>query len=492
MLIFLNLIDMRKYLILTLGFIISINLNGQNTGLQIGRVIIAGHVEPSDNSSKLISLSYSGAFNRCDFLTSIIDSIGNFKFEFEILHPIDVLVKYGNCYATLFVNPLDSLFLSPHSNKSLKGNSIQYEISGIHSRPSRDIQSYLSYKREIKNFNPQYQNKSVETFLKEIKSRIVFEDSILLAFQAKESPSKEFMNWAKENIIYSNANYLVGFNSYHLMNKTSYQGELYDTKLFPVSNDSSFVSSLYYMHLWSYSTYKYFQRDSIVVNLFSAGKLSATYERYLKSIIKHEPMSLSRDVMCYQILSDLFKESFNDFSFLSKDFDAYLNNKQLVAILKERKNEYDKQPDYQISLYDPITKTKKKVSGDFLTTLVARNKGKVIFLDFWATWCAPCRVEAPYSFELQKKYQNKPIVFVNICLSSSLDEWEKTISNQQLSEQNYYFTKDQSEIFARKNNLNGYPTYMIIDKVGHFVDRNAPRPSSGNQLNSILNELIEQ
>ena len=130
--------------------------------------------------------------------------------------------------------------------------------------------------------------------------------------------------------------------------------------------------------------------------------------------------------------------------------------------------------------------------GDFWKILKEKYKGKVIYIDIWATWCGPCRGEIPYAIELHEYFKGKHIAFANLCLSSNKNEWKKIVKNNNIKGDNYYFNKAQSQLLRNKLQFKGYPTYLILDKKGNLVDKDAPRPSSGERIKKILNKWNEK
>lgn len=197
-------------------------------------------------------------------------------------------------------------------------------------------------------------------------------------------------------------------------------------------------------------------------------------------------------MICYRILSELLDKSYNDYLSISDEINTYLSNKDLIALINKRKEQYKSEDSYHISRFYPDTKEENKIIGGIIKDLAEKHKDKVMYLDIWATWCGPCKTEIPFSIELQEYYAKEQIVFVNFCLSSDKDEWERTIKNSHIRGENYYFNKAQSELLRSKLNFSGYPTYMIIDKSGNVVDDNAPRPSSDEIIKKKINRLIAE
>ncbi len=108
------------------------------------------------------------------------------------------------------------------------------------------------------------------------------------------------------------------------------------------------------------------------------------------------------------------------------------------------------------TLKDPDGKT---VSSD-------NFKGKVVILDFWATWCPPCRMEIPNFVELQEKYKEKGLVVVGI----SLDEGPSVVKTfMRENKINYPMVMGNSTVAEKYSSDDGIPTTFLIDRQGHVV-----------------------
>jgi thiol-disulfide isomerase/thioredoxin len=105
----------------------------------------------------------------------------------------------------------------------------------------------------------------------------------------------------------------------------------------------------------------------------------------------------------------------------------------------------------------------------FILNLKAKFPNKALIIDFWATWCAPCIADMPFSKSLHQKNKDLPVEYIYLCTtsSSSIDIWKNRIGEMQIPGTHIYVN---DKIIARlKTALNaegGFPTYVVIDVNG--------------------------
>lgn len=117
-------------------------------------------------------------------------------------------------------------------------------------------------------------------------------------------------------------------------------------------------------------------------------------------------------------------------------------------------------------------------------------KGKYIYIDVWATWCAPCRKEIPFLKEVEKAYHGKNIEFLSISIDKQKDhaKWKKMIADQALGGIQLLADKDWNSQFVQDYLIQGIPHFILLDPNGNIVTPNAPRPSQ-KELITLFDEL---
>jgi thiol-disulfide isomerase/thioredoxin len=144
-----------------------------------------------------------------------------------------------------------------------------------------------------------------------------------------------------------------------------------------------------------------------------------------------------------------------------------------------------------VLLHNPLlTATGEATTWD---SILKQNKGKVIYVDLWATWCAPCLMEMPASVALQEKLKDRKISFVNITVDkpADKDKWKQALVTHALNKPGYQnFMIDYKSPLAvfmhgRPNGV-AVPQYILIDKTGKVAAIAAKRPSDPQLLTDML------
>lgn len=106
---------------------------------------------------------------------------------------------------------------------------------------------------------------------------------------------------------------------------------------------------------------------------------------------------------------------------------------------------------------------------------LSQFKGKTTVIDFWATWCGPCKAEIPYWAKLEAKY-GKQVNFVSVSVWDNEEKWKAMAT--ELKQTHTLFVPKTGNDQLKPYMLESIPRYMVIDKDLNIVSIDAPRPST--------------
>ncbi|MDR4507925.1 MAG: TlpA family protein disulfide reductase [Candidatus Brocadiaceae bacterium] len=132
--------------------------------------------------------------------------------------------------------------------------------------------------------------------------------------------------------------------------------------------------------------------------------------------------------------------------------------------------------------------TARTIKLNELNTLLESNKGKVVILDLWATWCPPCRKEIPGFISLYKKYKDKGLEIIGV----SFDENGPEVVPPFMKAMgiNYPIYLGGGDI-ARKYELHAYPTTIVYGKDGKAASKHVGYASE-EEFEDELRELLKK
>lgn len=116
-------------------------------------------------------------------------------------------------------------------------------------------------------------------------------------------------------------------------------------------------------------------------------------------------------------------------------------------------------------------------------------RGKVVLIDFWASWCGPCRKENPNVTNIYRKYHDKGFEIFSVSLDSDAASWKRAIETDKLVWPNHVsdLKKWQSQAAAIYN-VRSIPSTFLLDKEGRIVQKNL----RGADLENAVKQLLEQ
>jgi thiol-disulfide isomerase/thioredoxin len=148
-----------------------------------------------------------------------------------------------------------------------------------------------------------------------------------------------------------------------------------------------------------------------------------------------------------------------------------INKKEVVAEIKVVKDEW--------ALVDTANKPLP----------ISLMKGKIVYIDFWATWCGPCRKEFPSSMAMIEKLtekQKKKIEFLFISIDEDKTPWKTAIEKNKFGGKHGWIMGGWGAKLLSKFQVVSIPRYMIMDETGKIINQNAPRPSDPETFDMLL------
>ncbi len=117
-------------------------------------------------------------------------------------------------------------------------------------------------------------------------------------------------------------------------------------------------------------------------------------------------------------------------------------------------------------------------------------KGNLVYIDFWATWCGPCRHELPFLEKVEKDYEGKKITFISMSMDDDMVAWDKMVKEKKMKGIQLHADGAFNSTVSKDYQIKFIPTFYLIDENGIIITSAAPRPSSGADLVNMLDENL--
>lgn len=385
---------------------------------------------------------------------------------------------------------LDSLLLKKKNKKSTRDWKVVNNFSSFQLKEKSSIDSLqsqfyqLDYNNPLKLNNdynsivihpilPNFQNLKNEKLLKEYMDRYknLFED-----FSKNENLSEVTQD------LFRNEMFLDYLTIYKLTKDTLLKRELTSTT-FLNENTPYYLNGRDYIY-------------NIVQQVYFKNKkdISRSKDYYdLALIYDSIPNFLSKDLVKYARRINLEEMAQQNNPLL--EIEKYLEKYQSIYGNDQFVQNYNK--NYLVNIRKIYNSSNTLNLIDERNTIVEFQKlleslkGYVVYIDFWASWCSPCRKNMPYSHELQSKFKDEKVAFVYISIDKSKKDWIDASKVEDLDHHpyNYLLLNQEKAELIKELNIDAIPRYLIYDTNGNLIHGNAPGPHA-DKIHTLFKELL--
>lgn len=365
-----------------------------------------------------------------------------------------------------------SLYLEAGDNVTINFDVNDFENTLVFSGSGFETSTYLFNKKKKSN---ELKGEGVEIYLLEEADYKAKINDIKIASEelldATKGISEVFKKKEKRNIYYTYLSFLEKYQLYH-----SHYAKKED---FKVSDD--FLKEL--------ETVDYNNEEDFLFSKNYENLVNAHYQKEARKLAEKD--SIANDIAFLKIASGITNETI-------KNKLVYVNSKFGITYTDQLEDFYNlfmaasTNEEHKKEITESYNKLKTVAKGQpspkFVdyenfnggTTSLDDLKGKFVYVDVWATWCGPCKVEIPFLKELESKYHAKNIEFVSISVDVEKDyeKWKTMVKEENLKGIQLFSDKNWKSDFVTSYLIKGIPRFILIDPNGNIVSSNAPRPSS--------------
>ena len=158
-----------------------------------------------------------------------------------------------------------------------------------------------------------------------------------------------------------------------------------------------------------------------------------------------------------------------------------------VILFAQKVPEINKVSFSKEALNQKITSLEGKKSS--ISEVLKKHEGRILIIDFWASWCQDCILALPATKELKEK--NPELDFVYFSLDRSHEQWKRGLAKYNIAEmENYWFDEGWKNNFNNYIDLNWVPRFMVIDQTGNIVKYYSIHPSDP-EIQKTIDDLTK-
>jgi thiol-disulfide isomerase/thioredoxin len=235
-------------------------------------------------------------------------------------------------------------------------------------------------------------------------------------------------------------------------------------------------------------------KDTVTLNKIN--KESEVIQKEFKNFFQKYADSHPKSLLSLYMIQTMFRNPDFDLAKTKKMFNALDKDLQNTSIGKKIKEQFDQlsgKPTSTTAATD-AKPTVGNVAPDFSATTPDGKKvslkeslGKVTLIDFWASWCGPCRQENPNVLAAYNKYHDKGFNIIGISLDDNGDKWKEAIAKDKLSWTQVSNLKKWADPIALMYKIEQIPSSFLLDSSGKIVATDL----RGEELNAKIESLLK-
>lgn len=367
------------------------------------------------------------------------------------------------------------VILGQEKDVKIEGNCGQLRQANFVNSPIND--GYRDLKEKMEDYNRQ--NSILIRSIQQVRNDEEKKTDLLAQLKSLDDERLGFLHKLQaENPLFGT---IVSLNTYLSFPNN---GEGYDNELGYYAEEffrfADFKNELYATIPWTYESFKGYANT-----LSSVGLEDDVHKMYIEKALNRTPEISATQKLAYAgVLSALKQKAHGNYAYFADQFIERFekSDPQVVAQLKK---ELDDARNLMIGGTAPDF-TQETPDGKHITLSALR--GKVVLLDFWASWCGPCRRENPNVVRVYEKYKDEGFEILSISLDNKKDRWLEAIEKDRMDWHHVSDLKGWENEVAQTYGVHSIPHTILLDPDGKILARNL----RGQMLESKLAELFGQ
>jgi thiol-disulfide isomerase/thioredoxin len=485
----------RLFWVIAMVFVASSCTKNRQTPKIILPVIVSGNIQLTDSLilEKITIYGFDVATKQPFKQDAILSDQGDFTASLDITRA-SALTFYGNNSFQILAVPGDSItvdYVESKNEDTFKGS---LKFSGKTAITQETLQEFLNGNLlktdaffELEN---QLDYQDLEKFL--AKNRISIQNyyNKFLNDKTLNKFLKDYIKADKKfavlNVKMEYASYANYYGKISPEINSSYYDQLNHVPKLNLQDlvNTTAVNNLLY-HNYSFASKKIEEKSPEASSL----EIDQTI---IENAIEEESY-LNQHMIAMLIMSDLNDHSTKLYERNASGLKRYFKNSDLLPYMEQlylKTRDLLEKP--QIPSDAQLLTFQSDDASKFIAEIISNAKGKVIYIDHWATWCGPCKAEFKEAAPALHKKFNQEVEFIYLCHESKKSAYIPSIAEFNIKGKHYFLTAKQGDMIQKQMKLEGFPTYTIFDKKGDQVLSDyIHRPSYG-PTSTILSRLINK